>query len=87
MSTMSTDTTGASPADRPSGAEWVARFAAALGIEPPDDTTTTTLLDLAGAAAHASERTAAPIACYLVGRAGLDAAEALAVASRIAEGS
>jgi hypothetical protein len=66
------------------GAEWVARFAAALGLEPPDDAATNTLLDLAGAAAHASERTAAPIACYLVGRAGLTPDEALAIASRVA---
>lgn len=79
MSAMSDD------ADQLSGAEWVARFAAAIGTEPPDAATTETLLDLAGAAAHASERTAAPIACYLVGRAGLSADEALAIASRVAE--
>ena len=34
------------------------------------------LLDIAGVAAHASERTAAPIACWLIGRAGLDIADA-----------
>jgi hypothetical protein len=63
--------------------EWVAQFATALGVDAPDEATTNTLLDLAGAAAHASERTAAPIACYLVGRAGLSPDEALALASRI----
>jgi Domain of unknown function (DUF6457) len=57
--------------------DWIAAFAAKLGVDAPDATTVETLLDLAGVAAHASERTAAPIACYLVGRAGLDAAAAL----------
>ena len=47
--------------------EWITAFAAELGVEPPDAETVETLLDLAGTAAHASERTAAPIACYLVG--------------------
>ena len=42
-----------------------------------------TLLDLAGVAAHASERTAAPIACWLVGQSGLDAATALERAERV----
>jgi len=60
------------------GTEWVESFAAALGIDAPDQGTIDTLLDLAGVAAHASERIAAPIACFLVGRAGLDPADALA---------
>jgi Domain of unknown function (DUF6457) len=50
--------------------QWIADFAAKLGVEPPDAATVEALLDLAGTAAHASERTAAPIACYLVGLAG-----------------
>jgi len=62
--------------------EWIATFAERLGVPPPDPATVDTLLALAGTAAHASERTAAPIACYLVGRAGLDAADA----GRLAEG-
>jgi Domain of unknown function (DUF6457) len=84
MSAMADDTNQRSGSL--SGTQWVAQFAAALGLDAPDEATTNTLLDLAGAAAHASERTAAPIACYLVGRAGLSADEALAVASRIGEG-
>jgi Domain of unknown function (DUF6457) len=56
---------------------WIAEFAAALGVDPPDPGTVETLLELAGVAAHASQRTAAPIAAYLVGRSGLDAATAL----------
>jgi len=61
-------------------AEWTAALAARLGVAPPDDATTAVLLDLAGVAAHASERAAAPIACYLVGQAGVDPADALAIA-------
>ncbi|MGZ4759433.1 MAG: DUF6457 domain-containing protein [Acidimicrobiales bacterium] len=56
---------------------WVAEFARRLGVEAPDQATVDLLLGLAGVAAHASQRTAAPIACYLVGRAGLEAAAAL----------
>ena len=57
--------------------EWIDAFAGAIGIDAPDDATVEQLLALAGEAAHSSERTAAPIACWLVGRAGLDAAAAL----------
>ena len=59
------------------GKEWIAAFAASLGSEPPDDPTTETLLELASVAAHASERIAAPLACFLVGKSGVDPAEAL----------
>jgi hypothetical protein len=62
------------------GHEWIAQFADKLGVEPPDQTTFDALLDLAGVAAHSSERIAAPIACYLVGRVGLGAEEAAALA-------
>jgi hypothetical protein len=63
--------------------EWLADFAAALGVDAPDATTVETLLELAGVAAHASQRTAAPIACYLVGRAGIGAGAALEQAEQI----
>jgi hypothetical protein len=63
--------------------QWIAAFAARLGVAPPDATTVETLLELAGVAAHASARTAAPIACWLVGRAGADAAAALEVAEAV----
>jgi hypothetical protein len=64
--------------------EWVADFAAELGVDPPDAATVETLLALAGTAAHASERTAAPIACYLVGLARVDPATAAAIAAAMA---
>jgi hypothetical protein len=61
-------------------ADWIAAFAAQLGVEPPDEATVEALLDVAGVAAHASERTAAPVACWLVGMAGRSPAEALDLA-------
>lgn len=65
------------------GREWVDAFADRLGLEPPDDETAEALLELAGAAAHASERLAAPLACWLVGRAGIEPGAALVAAQSI----
>jgi hypothetical protein len=59
------------------GTDWIAAFAAELGVDAPDHETIDQLLDLAGVAAHASERIAAPIACWLIGRAGVTPAAAL----------
>jgi hypothetical protein len=64
--------------------EWIAGFAARLGVDVPDPEVVEELLALAGDAAHASERVAAPIACYLVGEAGIDAASARRLAAEIA---
>ncbi len=65
------------------GQEWIAAFAARLDVAPPDDETIEALLGIAGVAAHASERTAAPIACFLIGRAGVDPSVAAAAAAAI----
>jgi hypothetical protein len=65
--------------------EWITAFAARLGVEPPSPDVIDTLLDLAGTAAHASERTAAPLACFLVGLAGADPASAAVVAESIGD--
>ena len=56
--------------------EWIAEFAAELGVEPPSSREVAIILDLAGAAAHGSERTAAPVACWIGGQTG-KSAEAL----------
>jgi hypothetical protein len=64
--------------------EWITAFAARLGVDPPDAATVEVLLDLAGTAAHASERTAAPLACYLTGLAGVSPTEAGRIAETIA---
>ena len=60
-----------------SGRDWLAAFAAELGSTGPTDAQIDTLLELAGVAAHDSERIAAPIACWLIGRDGIEPGEAL----------
>lgn len=60
------------------------RFAAALGTTPPSQEEIDALLGLAGVAAHASERTAAPLSTWLAGRAGVTPADAQATARRLA---
>jgi hypothetical protein len=63
--------------------EWLRAFAAELGVDPPAEADVEALLELAAVAAHASERRAAPLACWLGARAGLTPAEALAAARRV----
>jgi hypothetical protein len=67
--------------------DWLASFAAEAGINPPTPDEVDTLLELAGVAAHSSERTAAPLTCWLAARAGLDPATALAMGKRVADKS
>ena len=67
--------------------DWLAGFAAEIGTVPPTREELDMLLELAGIAAHASERPAAPITCWLVGRAGLAPRAALAAGKRLAAGS
>jgi hypothetical protein len=66
--------------------EWLEQFAAAAGIPAPTSEEGELLLSLAGIAAHASERTAAPLTCWLAARAGLTAEQALEIASRLSSG-
>jgi len=66
------------------GPEWLAQFAAELGVQPPTPEEIDVLLALAGHAAHASERIAAPVGCWLAARSGLTPEEALAAARRMA---
>lgn len=63
--------------------EWLAAFAAEIGAEAADQETTAALLDLAATAAHSSERIAAPIACYMAGKAGISLDDARAAAERV----
>lgn len=60
--------------------EWLHAFAAAAGTSPPTADEIDALLELAGLAAHASERTAAPVTCWIAARAGLAPRDALALA-------
>jgi len=63
--------------------EWIAAFAREAGVAPPSPDAIRELLELAGTAAHASERTAAPLACWIVGRSGRSLEELRAAAQRI----
>jgi hypothetical protein len=63
--------------------EWIAAFAAELGVEPPSPDQVEKLLALAGTAAHSSERTAAPLACWVAGCSGSTVDELLAAAERV----
>jgi hypothetical protein len=65
------------------GRAWIEAFAARLDVAAPDDATVDALLALASHAAHQSERLAAPLACYLVGRAGIDPAAAGRMAAEL----
>jgi len=68
-----------------SGSAWTERFATALAVSPPTDAEVEELLALAGVAAHASERIAAPISCWLVARSGRSIADARQLADELAK--
>jgi Domain of unknown function (DUF6457) len=63
--------------------EWIAAFAERLGTEAPSTEEFKVLLDLAGEAAHSSERVAAPVACWVAARAGVAPNAALEAARQI----
>jgi Domain of unknown function (DUF6457) len=63
--------------------EWLAEFAAKLEVDAPTAAEFSALLDLAAEAAHASERVAAPVACWVAARAGRDPKEALEIAREV----
>jgi hypothetical protein len=65
------------------GPDWLAAFAVALLTDPPTEAELDAVLELAGVAAHASERIAAPVACWMAARAGVDLPEALALAREV----
>jgi hypothetical protein len=60
--------------------DWLAAYAEQLGTEPPTTHELKKILDLAAEAAHASERIAAPVACWLSARSGRSLDESLALA-------
>jgi hypothetical protein len=66
------------------GSEWITALAAELGVQPPNESETQELLKLASVAAHASERFAAPISCWLAAAAGVNPEDAVAAARRLA---
>jgi hypothetical protein len=69
--------------DQRSAEDWIAAFAAEMGVEPPTREEMGAILKLAGTAAHASERTAAPMACWLAGKTDRDLSELNEIATRV----
>jgi hypothetical protein len=63
--------------------EWIAAYAAALGRPAPTQEEMDAMLELASVAAHASERRAAPIACWLAAAAGVGLDEARSLARAV----
>jgi hypothetical protein len=66
--------------------EFLEAFANEAGTPVPTSEEIDGLLELAGIAAHASERLAAPIACWIGGASGMPVSELLAAAQRVAPG-
>jgi len=64
--------------------EFLAAFAAEIGVPAPSEEDAAALLEVASIAAHASQRTAAPLACWMGGASGIPVADLLAAAQRVA---
>jgi hypothetical protein len=52
------------------GEQWIEAFAQMIGLPTPGQDEVDAILELAATAAHASERTAAPVAAWLAGTSG-----------------
>ena len=63
--------------------DWLGALCERLGVTAPSDEERAAILALAAEAAHASERSAAPVACWIAASAGLSIEDALAVAREI----
>jgi uncharacterized protein DUF6457 len=60
--------------------EWIQAFCAEIGMPAPTESDRDAILRLAAVAAHASERIAAPIACWVAGASGRTLEELIEVA-------
>ena len=67
--------------------EWIAAYSEQLGVEPPTADELKAILELAAEAAHASERIAAPVACWLSAKSGRSLEESLALVRGTNRGS
>lgn len=66
--------------------EWINAYADRISVETPTKEEFAAILDLAAEAAHASERMAAPVACWLAAKAGLALPESIALAREVSAG-
>jgi len=65
--------------------DWLNAYAEKLGTPPLTTDEFKAILDVASEAAHSSERVAAPAACWVAARSGVDLDEALRVARELGE--
>lgn len=63
--------------------EWITSYAEKLGTRAPSVDEFKLILELAGEAAHASERVAAPAACWVAASAGVSLEQALVLAREV----
>jgi hypothetical protein len=68
-------------------AEWISAFCEQIGAQAPTEEQSEAILRLAAVAAHASERIAAPIACYVAGGSGRPLAELAELAESVGSGA
>jgi Domain of unknown function (DUF6457) len=66
--------------------EWIRTFAEQIGRKPPDQEEMDEILRLAAIAAHASERIAAPLACYLAGTTERPVSQLITLAEGVTPG-
>jgi hypothetical protein len=65
--------------------EWLTEFAERIGGTAPSTEEFKLILDLAGVAAHSSERVAAPAACWVAASAGVELDAALQAARELSD--
>ena len=65
--------------------DWLDEYAEKLGLGRLSTEDFKAVLDLAAEAAHASDRVAAPTACWLAGKAGVGLDEAIELARQVLE--
>jgi hypothetical protein len=63
--------------------DWLAAYAHKLDTAAPTKDELKAVLDLAGEAAHSSERIAAPVACWMAARAGVELDRAMVLAREV----
>ncbi len=63
--------------------DWLAAYAERLGVSAPTKDELKDVLDLAGVAAHSSQRIAAPVATWMAGKAGISLSEAMRLAEQV----
>lgn len=63
--------------------DWLAAYAEKLDVPAPTADELKAVLDLAGVAAHSSQRIAAPVAAWMAGKAGIDLSEAMRLAEQV----